>query len=556
MAEEGEVLERLSRYDKLKADRIDFDTLNQAIYDYMHPRKSQIIQKKSVDVSTYTENIFDTTAIEANHVLASGLTTNTTSVTETWMRFEAPAQLVERNNGPVAEQWFQRVSEITMTVLAGTNFYSEIHELHLERNVGGTGCIYVEEGKRFPINFKCIPYGSYVIAQDEEGFVDTVMREFELTARQAVQKFGYDNLGEKVKAAYDSSKNKDKKFCFLHSVYPRTDREPGRYDSMNKPFKSCYDSIEDKVKVQEGGYDEMPYIVSRFLAWPGDVWGYGPGIEALPIVKELNKMEFNMDTLAEVAAFPRLKAPSSMVGRIDMGANGVTYFDESMPAEQQVQAWLTEGRYDIGKDRALDKREAIRRTFYNDLFQMLKNIEAGRLTAYEVSQRVSEKLEQFAPPFQRFTWECLEPISLRVFGILYRGGHYPEAPPEVLEPVGADAEGNSLFALARPKISFQSKMALQIKALENRAFVEWLQVVLPLAPTNPEALDVVNIGRASERIARNLGNPSDTIRTPEEVAELQQQRAEAMQMQQQMAAFEQGAKGVADLSKAASTAQT
>lgn len=528
-----------------------FDTLWQDIFNYMLPRKSQILEKKTPSAEEYANRIHNNTAGDANIVLASGLVTNTTPATERWAVFDAPWQLKARNGGsPEAEKWFAEVSEITMSVIAGTNFYSEIHEFHLERNPGGTAMLYIEEGKDTPVVFKTIPLGTYTFALNEEGTLDTVMREFELTARQAVQKFGLANLGDKVKAAYESNTGKDKKFCFLHTVEPNEEREPGQYDGGNKPFKSCYDSLEDKMAVQEGGYDEMPYVISRFLLWPGEIWGYGPGIDALPIVRQVNEMEKNMDVLGETAAFPRILVPSNMYGTINYAPGTETPMDESAGQFGQPREWLTGGRYDIGKDRIEIKDKAIRKIFHNELFQMLGQMEPGRLTAYEVMQRVSEKLELFVPVFQRFTKECLEPALLRTFGILFRAGFYPEPPIEVLEPVGADVSGAPVYNLVKPKVSFQSKMALAIKALENRSFVEFMQIMEPIAQIKPEVLDAVNFDRAVPDIARNLGLPTRWETTEEEMQAIKQSRAQAQQMAQAAEMMESMSKSAANVGKA------
>ena len=545
----SDVNERLQRYERRKGARQPWDTEVEQILNYILPRKSQVISEKSPGVEEYSNRIYNDTAQDANEVLASGLVTNTTPVTEMWMAFDAPAVMRKNADEPVAADWFSKVNERTMEALAASNVYNELHELHLERNTACTACIYVEEGRQTALNFRTIPWGTYVFGENDEGTVDDVQVEFKLTARQAVQKFGYENLGERVQKAYDEPLKRDEEFCFVHSVYPRMERDGNSPERSNKPFASCYDCKEDKKEVQEGGYDEMPYIVTRFLRWPGYIWGFGPGIRALPTVRQVNEIERNMDVLAEVAAFPRMLIPSGMVKTVDLAAGGVTPVDESA-GQNRPEEWLTNGRYDIGKDRVEIKDKAIRRAFYNDLFQMLGNMEPGRLTAYEVMQRVAEKLEQFTPAFQRITSELLRPLALRVFGILARAGVYPDFPEELMVPVGADKEGQPIYSPALPSVNFQSKMALAIRALENKNFVEYLQIIAPLIGTNPEVLDPIKLVETSRRIARNLNLNSSLIRTDDELAEIAESRAEAQQAAQQAEMVAMGAKAAGDMGKA------
>ena len=51
------------------------------------------------------------------------------------------------------------------------------------------GSMLAETGQGTNLHFKTLPTGSYVIAENANGFVDTLYRELWLTPRQAVQMF-------------------------------------------------------------------------------------------------------------------------------------------------------------------------------------------------------------------------------------------------------------------------------------------------------------------------------------------------------------------------------
>ena len=42
-------------------------------------------------------------------------------------------------------------------------------------------------------------------------------------------------------------------------------------------FESVYLSLDDQVIVEEGGYMEFPYLVTRFLKWGSGPYGLAPG---------------------------------------------------------------------------------------------------------------------------------------------------------------------------------------------------------------------------------------------------------------------------------------
>ena len=65
-----------------------------------------------------------------------------------------------------------------MLELARSNFYTEAHELYMDRGCFGTGVLHCETGKRSFLNFRKFDVGTFSIAEDDEGYVDTLSREF------------------------------------------------------------------------------------------------------------------------------------------------------------------------------------------------------------------------------------------------------------------------------------------------------------------------------------------------------------------------------------------
>jgi hypothetical protein len=535
----------LARHNALKAERSTWDTLWQQIADYVMPRKSQVTTKKTEGIEGFTDDIYDMTVIRANMTLAAGQLNYVTPATDRWFAFEAPEEL-KAQGGDEAGRWYQACTEIAFRELARSNFYLEIHELFLDRGAFGTSIIFAEEGKRVTLNFQNWEVGTYSIAEDDEGVVDTVFREFELTCRQAVQKFGIENVGEQCAKCYEDKKGVglDRKFTFVHAVFPRadSDRMPGKQDGPNKAIASVYISVADKCCVRVGGYDEAPAAVSRFLKWGKTPYGYSPSIEALPTVKQVNFIEKQMDALAELAAFPRILIPDGLEGDVDLRSGGVTVFDPNNP-NGVPKEWATQGRYDVGLQRVEAKQRQIEEAFHVTLFKMFAEREK-QMTAREVIERVQEKLVQFSPTFARMTTELLNPLLERVFGILFRAGKFPD-PPEAVFVATPDG-----VSLPLPQVSYTSKIALAIKALENQSFLQFVEVVAPLVQVDPTVMDAINTDKAMKGLARNLSLPIDWMRTDEEIAAIRQQRQEAAEAQ---AGAEQ-AKLVAGAAKDASQA--
>lgn len=534
----------IRRCQSAESARSSWDTLWQSLADYVQPRKSQITTKKTEDVEGYTDEIYDTTVIRANLTLAAGQLNYLTPANDRWFSFDAPEGV--KGNGDAATKWFGQCTEIAMREIAMSNFYLEVHEFYLDRGGFGTAALHCEEGKRTTLNFSKPDVGTFSVFENDEGVVDTIFRRFKLTARQAVQKFGLENVGVKIAKCYEdeNSKKMDDKFEFIHAIYPREEdaRVSGKFDGPNKPIASVYVCVEDRYVVRNSGYDEMPTQVSRYLKWGDSAYGYCPAIDALPTVKQVNFIEKNLDALAEIAAFPRVLMPEGMDGEADLRAAGITLFDPNQP-NAVPKVWGTEGRYDIGKERVETKQKAIEQAFHVDLFRMFAEIDK-QMTAYEAMQRVAEKLVQFSPTFARLTTETLNPMLQRIFGILFRAGKFPDPPPEVYVPTAAGV------GLAAPQVVYTSRVALAIKALENRAFIEFMQIIGPVVQLRPDVLDNFDLDEAARLLATNLALPTKIVRDSDDVAADRAVRAQQAAQAQATEAAPKLAKAAKDASAA------
>lgn len=526
-------LTHIERHKSLKGMRAPWDAIWRDLASYVMPRKKTPFDS---DANTWgnspTESdyhdLFDSTAIQANQILANGQLTWMTPPDEPWFVFEPPPHLRELD---VVKHWHQEITHLTREYLANSNFYNEIHEAYLNRSCFGTCALYSEENDRGGITFRSYDVGTFSVAQNFEGQIDTVYREFSLTARQAMQMFGKEALPEKIqeKALSNNGKECDTKFKFVHCIFPRSaaDRTLGRIDSSNKPIASIYIAEADKQTVRVGGYDEMPYHVSRYMAWGDDAYGWSPAWMALPDTRQLNFLQEHLDALAEIQAFPRILAPSRMEGEVDLRAAGVTYYDENNP-NAVPREWGTNGRYDIGVDRVERRQKSINDAFHVGLFQMFRQLDKT-MTAREVAERSSEKLNQFSPTFGRINTELLRPALQRAFGVFLRSGGYPAPPQEVLQIE------NGQPGLPVPGVEFNSRIAMAIKALNNVSILRTFDsLVVPLANAGVEnVMDHFRLPKIIRDYARNEAMPPEWIRDEKEVEEIKQQREEALEEQRQ-----------------------
>jgi hypothetical protein len=534
----------LEKYQALKAFRAPWETLWKDIADYVAPRRSPGINSTVSSPGTDAESrLFDITAGQACMTLANGCLAWMSPQETPWFSFTPDDSIEDIESA----KWLNRCTTTTREALGRSNFYTAIHEFYLDRSAFGTGCLYFEPGRKKKINAQCWPIGSYVIDENDEGDVDTVIRELILTPRTAAQKFGRENLsGPMQKRLDDGGAKAMEQTTFLHFIYPREERNKESIAPGEMPIACVYMEKDTSHVVRVSGYEEMPVMVSRYLEWGSNMgtrYGWSPSFAALPEARQVNFLQKMMDALAEKMAFPPVLAPDELEGEIDPNAAGVTYFSSEV-AQRLPKEWMTAGRYDIGKDRVLERQNAIKAAFHTDLFQMFAQLDK-QMTAREVAERSSEKLIQFSPTFARLTTELFNPLLERIFGMGLRGGWYPDPPENMVQDLG-----NGSGFIASPQVLYSSRIALALRSLPVLALHRMIELtggMAELQVTGAPVCDNFNFDEAWQMAALNEALPPKVARSVTEVEKIREERAAAQQEAAEQAQAMMLAEGAAKL---------
>jgi hypothetical protein len=136
----------------------------------------------------------------------------------------------------------------------------------------------------------------------------------------------------------------------------------------------------------------------------------------------------------------------------------------------------------------------------------------------------------------------------RIFGILYRAGKFGEA-PQSLMVANADRKTQRL---AMPEITYTSRLALALKAMQNKATMDTLQVASQFAATTgrTEILDNFDLDSSFRSFAINQGMGAQHLVPMRKVAQVRQARAEQVARMQQLQAAQITAKSAGDLGNA------
>lgn len=544
MAGETGVEER-RLFDHVKTKAETWRTLWQDLSDYLKPRSSAILERKTADVEGWTDNIYNNDAVFANRTSAAGALDYL--FTGEFFQFDPPPELKGNQR---AMRWYREAAEQSRYDLANSNFGTTVHERLLDRGAFGVCHMAVEPGKRNFLNFSGASVGSFYCEKDKEGYVDSVWIDWDdMTACQIVEEFtdGKDlsGLPKEVITDYNDPEKQYNVHPVIQRISPRKPAEMnGTERPEDKPIASVYTHFKSKKILRNSGYDEMTDFVSRYLTWGKEVYGYCPGIEVLPTAKQLNFIEMLMDAEAEIKVFPRMLWPHDMSGSIQLHAGGVTFVDPNNVAKNDIpREWLTGGDLRDMKERLLMKRDAINRAYHVDLFRALAD-RHKQMTATEVAELVAEKLINFSPTYGQITTELSTPTLKRVFSMSLEAGRYGEPPPEIVE-----WDGRSPYADIRaPRIVYTSKVALALKALQNRNFVEYMQIMGPIFEKIPGTAVHMNWDGVAKRVADNVGLPVEMLNTEEVVAQLKEEERQMQQAAMTSEAAAKGAKAAKDIS--------
>jgi hypothetical protein len=531
------------------------------ISDHVLPRRSRFTLSDVNKGDKRNQKIIDSTATLAARTLSSGMMSGVTSPARPWFRLTTPDPDMAEY-GPVKE-WLYLVSQRMSTSFLRSNIYNILPIVYKDLGVFGTAPMAIEEDFGGDI-FTCqsFPVGSYMIAKDYKGKVNTFMREFRMTVRQVVDQFGvrvngkYDwsNFSETVKSLYERG-HYEQWVDVVHCIRPNPEWDPNKLASKHKKFSSCYyergsQGTSSSVDVQhiggldsekflsEKGYDYFPILCPRWETTGEDVYGTDcPAMTALGDIKQLQTGERRILQAVEKMVNPPMVAPTSMRNqKVSILPGDITFGDVregagGFRAAHQVDLRINE--MEMKQDQVRDR---IRRAFFEDLFLMLASSNRSQITAREIEERHEEKLLALGPVLEQLNQDLLDPLIDIVFDIHMKQGLIPPPPEEL--------QGSDL------KVEYISIMAQAQKMIGIGGVERFTGFVGQLAAVNPQVLDKIDFDQAVDVYADMTSIPPSLVKTDDDVEGVRAERAQAEAQAQKMAMIQQGAMAAKDLSAA------
>jgi len=525
-----------SRFDELNSERRTTESTWQEIADNLLGRRDFTTTRTKG--TQRNQKIYDDTSKVSGGLLSGAMHSLLVSPSARWfgLRFEDP-RFAEVEG---AAEWLKS-SETRMYAAMSApkaNFHAQLAETFVDMIYFGMGGLFIDDVPGMGIQFSARPLSELFLAEDPSGRIDTIARCFKLTARQAVELWGMN--AKSATHSLNSGRSEERQE-YVHLILPNDDVIVGNVDTSGMPWASFHMSLADRSILGSGGFHELPLATPRWEKDAGEVYGRGPGWNALSTQKMLNEMKKVTIKRGQKEVDPPMMVDSEGVlpGDLRFHPQAVIPINSVMASmNPPIQPVPFGGNFSIGVALIEDARKSVQDAFHH---QLIETIRDPRMTATQVLELSAQMQRHLAPILGRMQTELLEPIIERVFAIEARAGRLPPAPPEI-------AEQNL-------KIDYVSPIAKAQQTSDARAIIDFSGIVANLAQANPDVLDIVDFDAGTRELGEALGVPPNMLRSAEEVENRREAAREVAKQQEETASIDQSLDQISKLAKAAPNQQ-
>lgn len=498
-------------FEQLKAIRSNWDGIRQEIADYIFPLRENLTGTEQKGQKKGTK-IYDGTAVSALNLSTYGIHGNMMSPAMQWFIQRLPGKYKFLEKDPEVRLWLQYLTEGLYSAFQNSNFYSEMIMFLKDGSSFDTASMYIDEDlSNNRLIFHALHPREGFISENKHREIDRFIRLTNYTARQAVQKFGRNNLSKQIQWAYENNPFKTSEF--LHSVVPREEYDDRKMGNINKPFASIWiEKTGDKI-LRESGFDLFPYFVWRYSINGDDVYGSSPAIYSLPEIKSLNAISKSVLGAAQLTVEPPYNIPAEMKGKVRLTPHGMNYYGSD--PNRRIYPVNTGITFPIALDREEKKREIIKEHYHVDFFTLLAQSE-HQMTVLQVSEIMGEKALILGAVIGGLT-SVLDQIIDYVAYLEIKAGRIPP-PPDILIYYAGGERIDTVYT--------GTLAQAQRRLFETQSITRSLEMAFPILQLYPEGADIINATDAVKKILISNGFPEDLLNTPDQIAMIRKSRSD------------------------------
>jgi hypothetical protein len=490
----------LARIGKAEGHRQSFLSLMEDIHAYAMPERDSwnaygYGQQRNVKV-------YDSTAVMSVGRFANRLQQALFPPQQRWVKLDLPPELRTDDDPEGLQEDYERATEQLFGHIHASNFDAEINA-YAHDLAAGTGCLLIENGRlgtRRPsaplLRFQAVPHGRVAFDEGPFGTVEGVFYRQRMPGRLVARTYPD---AESLPAGL-ARKVTDEPEGEVELVVATT------FDAELDVWRMRVVFEPDRAVVVERRYRTSPWIITRWSKAPGEVYGRGPLVAALPDIRTLNKLMQLFIIASSFQVTPMLTAVDDGVlnpGTIRI-APGVIIPVRSNggAAGRSLDALNMGGGFQLSEMLQDKLSTRIRGLLFDD--PLPPEITAG-LTATEVIERV-RRFQQDTGAFGRLHQDAVAPIVMRCLDILHEAGAIDL--PDVMDALKAD----------RLRVIPTSPLAQAQDQADVQAVFQFLQGAAQLGETGAVLLRRgVNLDAAAPWLAQRMGIPATLIPAPEAV---------------------------------------
>lgn len=518
--------------DKLFTDRLSLMSLWQEIGDNFYPERAEFTNTHSLG-DEFASNLMTTYPLMVRRDLGNSLSSMLRPTKAEWFRMSISRPEVLDNQGRAWLEWATGTQKRAMYDPAAQ--FNRATKTGDHDYVSFGQCALTVELNRATMNlvYRCWHLRDVAWAEDQNGAVADVHRNWKPSIRDLAQRFGKDALADPVKNVIE--RDPHAKINCRHIILPSEFYAGAK--KFRQPWVSLYVDCENKHVMQEVGVWDSPYIIPRWFTPSNVQYAYSPAsIIALPEARLLQAMTLTLLEAGEKAVDPPLLARGEALrSDVNVYAGGITQidaeYDEKLGEALRPMMKDFRGGLPFGVDRERDARNQIAEAFL--LSKISAPIVNPDMTAYQVSQVVQEHIRNTMPLFEPIEADYSAQVCNKTFNSLLRNGAFgrPEDMPDSLS--GQDVE-----------FQFESPLRESVERAKGQKLMESVAMASQLAPLDQDLPAMIDVRTAFRDALDGMGMPAKWTRDEKAMEKISAEMAQKRQIAETMALIEQGS-GVA-----------
>jgi len=494
----------LKRFNKAKKRKANWATLYEDAQEYVCPHRESFNEGDNPgQEKTGQGKVFDSTAIDAVQKFASNLQSSLVPPMRKWIELKAGPQF--KDNKEDMNKVLSDASDVLFSHLQNSNFDTQIAESFQDLAIG-TGALLVMKGTTTsPFRFINVPLSQLYVLEGPDGRPDTAYREWKLAARNIEQQWPDAKLPKEIKEQV--AEDPERLIELIEEIYPdEVSLQTVSGKKKQGGFRYSVVAKKGKHQIVSREQKSSPWIIFRWSTLPGEIYGRGPALIALPDVKTLNKTKELLLQSASISIFGMWLGDSDSVVNLEnikFSPGTIIPQDRLVNGSPALVPLNSSSDLNLAQIVIQDLQNSVRNMLFAD---PLGPIDLPVKSATEVSLRQQELAKRIGSAFGRLQFELIQPLVNRCLDILEELG--------LVDLAELRVDGTNLA------IEHVSPLAQAQAEEETLAIMRYLEMLAGLY--GPEALQIAApLDKTITEVGPRLNVPTSMIPSSTEIKDAQ-----------------------------------